>query len=69
MKILQFMQNKMSFGYCACIIVASLVSTSTSAQNIELANLFFTPVPLDQADLITLKCRCAVAEVDRQSAS
>ncbi|MDC1435633.1 hypothetical protein N8303_00050 [Gammaproteobacteria bacterium] len=68
MKILQFMQNKMSFGYCACIIVASLVSTSTSAQNIELANLFFTPVPLDQADLITLNAG-GLAEVDRQSAA
>lgn len=51
-----------------CIIFASLFSSSSSAQNIELANLFFTPVPLDQSDLITLNSGGA-SESDKRSAA
>ncbi len=68
MEIFQFLQNKNSLNYCVFIIFASLISTSIYAQNIELTNLFFTPVPLDQSDLITLNAG-GLPEADRQSAA
>lgn len=68
MNVFQFLQNRISFKYFVCIFFASLISSSINAQNIELANLFFTPVPLDQSDLITLNAG-TVSEIDRQSAT
>jgi tetratricopeptide (TPR) repeat protein len=68
MKIFQYPKNKISLLCCMCIIFASLFSSSSSAQNLELANLFFTPVPLDQSDLITLNAGGA-SESDKRSAA
>jgi hypothetical protein len=60
-------QNKKAPLYCLCIIFNFFVCSSGHAQNIELANLFFTPVPMDQADQITLNAG-GISEGDRQSA-
>ncbi len=68
MKILQFLRNQFSLNYCVCIIFTSLISTSIYAQDIELTNLFFTPVAMDQSDLISLNAG-GFSEEDKQSAA
>ncbi len=62
-----FTQKNIPFKFCVCLIVTSLFSTTINAQNIELANLFFTPVPITQAELITLNAG-GISDHDRQSA-
>ncbi len=68
MKTPKALQNKKALIYCLSIFFNFLVSSSGHAQNIELANLFFTPVPLNQSGLITLNTG-GISESDRQSAS
>ena len=51
-------------------ILAAIISTiplPSFAQNNELANLFFTPVPLSQSELITLNSG-GLSDIDKQSA-
>jgi len=63
----RFNKKNIPFKICAYIIVTSLLSTSINAQTIELANLFFTPVPSTQAELINLNAG-GLSDEDRQSA-
>lgn len=54
--------------YIIFLVLASTASLSANAQNDTLSNLFFTPVPLSQADLITLN-NGGLSDADRQSAA
>ncbi len=55
------------FSVVLLFTIISVSSTSSQAQDIEFANLFFTPVPLSQADLITLNAG-GYSDSDIQSA-
>lgn len=54
--------------YMIFSVLATFPNLSANAQNDTLSNLFFTPVPLAQADLITLNAN-GLSDTDRQSAA
>ncbi|MDG2090559.1 MAG: tetratricopeptide repeat protein [Gammaproteobacteria bacterium] len=63
--------SKRSFRNLVCIIFTvhvTFISLPINAQNDEIINLFFTPVPLSQANLISLNAG-GLSELDRQSAT
>ena len=55
------------FAYFISLAFVSINSQPSYAQNNQLPNLFFTPVPLSQSELITLNTG-ELSELDRQSA-
>ena len=59
--------NKLYFITVFFMLLFLSTSNTSYAQDNEFSNLFFTPVPLSQADLITLNAG-GLSELDRQSA-
>ena len=65
-KVTNYPKNSDQLRYCIGLAMAIFFSSFASAQ--ELSNLFFTPVPLNQAELITLNSG-GLSDLDKQSAS
>ncbi|MBN4074995.1 MAG: hypothetical protein COA71_06935 [SAR86 cluster bacterium] len=71
MRTIQLQAGSQPLRLLVCIIFSTLspfISLPAHAQDDELTNLFFTPVPLSQADLITLNAG-SLSDVDKQSAA